>query len=605
MEQLSNELAEQLASQLNQPRLETHRQICQEALASIFQLHQDTRTIVSSLEETRPTAGEILLSLVARHHGHQTGIPELPPSVPSQSFVTSNGDQAVELARPILGSQFAEHGSISQQIRHPLWVAAATGDGSLLKLLLEKAAKASRRPHLDLSLNVATLLGHHDIIRILTNNGAHTSTVDHAGNTLLHHAVQRGHGDIVQLLIDIGIDMEATNKAGQTALGLVARQKNDEAIMQLLDFGADINKPFLTEELNNARQTRLMTVLGYASREGNRSLVRSLLKRGAATENPGAGPHYRSPLYLAISRKHPAIAKILLDAGADVRGREEGRSTALHRAAYLDDVESIELLLDHGAAVNEEPTRGLLPIRSALTGQAYHAVSFLLSRGAFVDVRQRGFIDYLHTIIDEGNLTAISVLLDRVSEHGGIRSVFCYAIMPAVRSGSRDFVSLLLQRSVGHLQHRDLDDALCYAAKAGQDEIVAVLLQYGYGANMNGTDATGLAALHHAACRGHVSVVRLLLSEGADINRWSPVGTPLIIALDQGQAAVVCLLLQEYNPRIHAPNPAQREMLRAARRQGTEAIVEATRQWGILNREVLATSASLDWDVDESMMSLQ
>jgi len=55
------------------------------------------------------------------------------------------------------------------------------------------------------------------------------------------------------------------------------------------------------------------------------------------------------PLHTAAFVHSPALAKILLDAGADPNGREDNGFTALHSAAQNGDVELVRLLLSRGA----------------------------------------------------------------------------------------------------------------------------------------------------------------------------------------------------------------------------------------------------------------
>jgi ankyrin repeat protein len=55
------------------------------------------------------------------------------------------------------------------------------------------------------------------------------------------------------------------------------------------------------------------------------------------------------PLGTAAFVRSTRLARLLLDAGADVNGQGEGGFTALHAAAQNDDEELVELLLERGA----------------------------------------------------------------------------------------------------------------------------------------------------------------------------------------------------------------------------------------------------------------
>lgn len=70
--------------------------------------------------------------------------------------------------------------------------------------------------------------------------------------------------------------------------------------------------------------------------------------------------------------------------------------------------------------------------------------------------------------------------------------------------------------------------------------------------NINAQPDHGGTALHHAAAYGHVEVIKLLLSLGADIDIQAPNGsTPLHWAAGNGQTEAVRLLLEkEANPYV-------------------------------------------------------
>lgn len=90
----------------------------------------------------------------------------------------------------------------------------------------------------------------------------------------------------------------------------------------------------------------------------------------------------------------PAIAQLLLEAGAEVDARTHGRGgtidqpgseTPLHYAASSDDVDVAEALLDGGADV-EAPHGSIgTPLDNAVGYACWHVARLLASRGARVD----------------------------------------------------------------------------------------------------------------------------------------------------------------------------------------------------------------------------
>jgi predicted LPLAT superfamily acyltransferase len=86
--------------------------------------------------------------------------------------------------------------------------------------------------------------------------------------------------------------------------------------------------------------------------------------------------------------------------------------------------------------------------------------------------------------------------------------------------------------------------SLFMAVQNGHVEVVRLLLSGGADVNQARTD-TGTTLLFMAAQEGHVEVVRLLLSGGADVNqaRTDTGATPLFMAAQNGHVEVVRLLL--------------------------------------------------------------
>uniref|UniRef100_A0A8C0YGB3 Ankyrin 1, erythrocytic b n=1 Tax=Cyprinus carpio carpio TaxID=630221 RepID=A0A8C0YGB3_CYPCA len=84
--------------------------------------------------------------------------------------------------------------------------------------------------------------------------------------------------------------------------------------------------------------------------------------------------------------------------------------------------------------------------------------------------------------------------------------------------------------------------ALHIAALAGQEKVVAELINYG--ANVNAQSQKGFSPLYMAAQENHLEVVKYLLEHGANQSLPTEDGfTPLAVALQQGHENVVALLI--------------------------------------------------------------
>ncbi|CAG0893572.1 unnamed protein product [Darwinula stevensoni] len=110
-------------------------------------------------------------------------------------------------------------------------------------------------------------------------------------------------------------------------------------------------------------------------------------------------------------------------------------------------------------------------------------------------------------------------------------------------------------------------------AMEGNEARVRELLEKGHA--VNGIDATGYAPLHYAARNGHVSVCRLLLDSGADVNLPTRAGSTsaLLRAALRGHESVLKLLLdQGADPRLRDSDG--KTALHKAAEQGHVSIVK-------------------------------
>ncbi|MCL4639950.1 MULTISPECIES: ankyrin repeat domain-containing protein [Olivibacter] len=94
------------------------------------------------------------------------------------------------------------------------------------------------------------------------------------------------------------------------------------------------------------------TALGMATHFGNIEIVRYLLLKGADPNLASQNGYQVYPLHAAISANFDDIAKMLVEAGAEVNVLQAARTTPLHIAAQNGNIEMLILLLENGALVD-------------------------------------------------------------------------------------------------------------------------------------------------------------------------------------------------------------------------------------------------------------
>lgn len=222
--------------------------------------------------------------------------------------------------------------------------------------------------------------------------------------------------------------------------------------------------------LNTVDPDTGMTVLALAAMHGHGDVV-FLLCKGASVDDIHHFGLGGSAMKLAAAYGHIEVAELLLCKPAP----QQHKDRALHDAAMQGRVASIELLVAHGARVDQLDTQGTTPLHTAAVFGHGAAVQALLKAGARVDCVTAG-----------GNTP----------------------LMMAADNGQVDTVKLLAKKADVNLANLDGDTALILAARSGHFEIVQRLLVKG--AQPAKCNALGECALSPARRNGHGKVAQLL-----------------------------------------------------------------------------------------------
>ena len=210
-------------------------------------------------------------------------------------------------------------------------------------------------------------------------------------------------------------------------------------------------------------------------------VVRVLVAAGADIDAVGdwdAGiPDGEWPLNTAADMGDLQFARQLLELGADPC-RERTGVTALLTAAAHDQLEIVQLLIEHGADVNAADCDGSTPLSAAVS---LECVELLLAAGADIHVQDLSGTEVIGQHRDPE-------IIERLRAAGG-----------SLESPAGSLGSLMMN-----------------AAQEGNAELIDHLLQQGVDANIPTTlDLTPLMA---ATERGHIAAVRRLLAASVDVH---------------------------------------------------------------------------------------
>jgi len=100
------------------------------------------------------------------------------------------------------------------------------------------------------------------------------------------------------------------------------------------------------------------TPLSLAAYFGNEDVIRTLLLAGADPNVPSKNGFSVYPIHSAVASNFTMIAKMLLEAGADINVIQKSGATPLHSAAHNGNIELLIVLLEAGAIVDAKMEDG-------------------------------------------------------------------------------------------------------------------------------------------------------------------------------------------------------------------------------------------------------
>ena len=236
----------------------------------------------------------------------------------------------------------------------------------------------------------------------------------------------------------------------------------------------------------------------------------------------------------AVRHDDREAVRALLQEQVDVNLPQPDGATALHWAAYLDDLETADLLLGAGATADATNELGVTPLYLACENGSAALVRKLLSAGATPHAALPSGETVLMTAARTGSVGAVTALLAHGADvHARETMEGQTALMWAVSQQHAGVVQALLQAGADvHARSRVRPEVTSRSISAGRDGAVSVI------------DEGGFTPLLFAARQGDLASARLLLAAGADANDTAPAGTSaLVVAAHSGHGALAALLL--------------------------------------------------------------
>jgi ankyrin repeat protein len=428
-------------------------------------------------------------------------------------------------------------------------------------------------------LHLAAERGAGAVVALLVKAGADVDAPSSTGATPLMFAAASGDTASVKALLDAGADIEARERdREQTPLIFAAAANRVDVVKLLLASGADKNVSTRVIDLmalsaNGENPDGRLLAAKYGTTPGAAPVRRAPAGR---PRTPGLDRGYlineqvhtqggMTPLLFAARQGYTEVAVALLDAGVDVNQEKRGdHVSAMLTATVNGHFDLAQLLLERGANPNRYAENGVGPLYAAINlmwapragypqprahlNQRLGYLEFmqkLLEKGADPNARVTKKVWYSNynfdqSGVDESGATpfwraayaadvdAMKLLMAygadpaiptmKPPERGefgdaGQRVINDVSGVPPVPVAGPGVPPLLAAAGVGYGEgfagnsHRFAPGGML----AGVQFLVEVA-----GADVNARDHEGNSAIHHAAARGDLEMIKYLVGKGAD-----------------------------------------------------------------------------------------
>ncbi|MBU1699925.1 MAG: ankyrin repeat domain-containing protein [Candidatus Eisenbacteria bacterium] len=281
------------------------------------------------------------------------------------------------------------------------------------------------------------------------------------------------------------------------------------------------------------------------------------------------------PLLTAAIHGNVEIARILLDAGADINCGDIDESTPLGVAALNRHGEMVAFLLERGADVNWRDHFGGYPLSFAASGGDSAIVRQILDAGSDLNYLTPGGITLLHFAASRGLRDLFDLMIERGIDVSVAANNGATPLHWAAAGGRVEFAEMLIARGADpSVADTSGNTPLIDACWRGRVEIAKFFLDKGADANVS--DENGWTALHAATNRNETEIVKALIAHGANVNAGNQNGEiPLVQAVDSGNLEMVQAYLAAGARTDAEDTNTHQSVLQIAALRGYQDVVEA------------------------------
>ncbi|XP_071094668.1 ankyrin repeat domain-containing protein 50-like [Haliotis cracherodii] len=358
-----------------------------------------------------------------------------------------------------------------------LHVASVKGHVKMVKHILshDLVNSNSRGTFGRTALMSAAYYGHRKVFDLLASKDASTSSVDDYGDNILHLATYGRHVEMVKHILSRNIsDVNARNENGETAAMIAKHRKQ--------------NYPERPPQHKVDKQDTLQNnSLHDACKEGDLGRVRRIFSRYVVDVNSRDKKEGWTPITIAALKGHRRILDFLIRKGANVSQVDYYGNNILHTACEGGHLGMVKHVLSQCRVdINSRTRSGSTPLMKAAYYGHIHVFDYLVCMGANISLVDAYGNNILHRACRGGHSKMVKHIL------------------------SQDLVNITSRGASGRTP-------LMKAAYNGHRKVFDLLASKG--GQVSSVDDMGYNILHLASLRGHVEMVKHILSQNmVDIN---------------------------------------------------------------------------------------
>ena len=315
--------------------------------------------------------------------------------------------------------------------------------------------------------------------------------------------------DTLQELINHGADIDAKSNDGTTALLCACRTGQSESVLFLLEAGADVKiaKPDGNTSLHTA-------VYGNCNGEALQKIIQLGVNVNAINNNG------QTALIRACYTAQAESVTVLLKNKADPNISDDEGYTSLHAAVYGNcTYDTLKEIIAHEAYLDAQKLDGQTALFLACLRKRHDMAKILLESTANPNIASTKGNTSLHGAVDGGcSKKIIKAIIKHGADVNATNKNSVTALMKACEKGNIDAINQLLNAKADpNIADTDGKTSIHYAVSGGcnKEALQAII---NHGADVNATNKNSVTALMRACEKGYIDAINVLLNAGADPN---------------------------------------------------------------------------------------